>query len=109
MQVTRWAMAAAMIGAASPSHAETVAQVFKRVADAVVVIRATEREISDRPGAPGTAEEIGSGVLIDKDRVLTAAHVVQVADSIIVQVAGGETLAAKVVASEPYADLALLR
>src|SRR5215831_7975977 len=102
MSSTRWTIAAVLLLVSAPARGETVAQIFKRVADTVVVIRATHR---DAPGRPAE-EEIGSGVLIDKDRVLTAAHVVQVADAILVQVAGGETLAAKVVASEQYADVA---
>ena len=95
--------------AAGAAHAETVPELFKRIADSVVVIRAVEREASDRPGMVGTPEtEVGSGVLIDADRVLTAAHVVQVAESITVEV-GGETLTARILTSEPSADLAVLK
>jgi len=92
-----------------PARAQSVAEVFKKVKDSVVVIHATERSAPDRAGAAGADEsDIGSGVLIGPDRVLTAAHVVQVADRIVVDV-GGESLAASVVASEPAADVALLR
>lgn len=100
----------AIVMAAIPARAESVADIFKRIQGSVVVIRTTERAAPDRPGMMAAAEAgLGSGVLIDKDRVLTAAHVVQVAETIVVQVAGGETLSAKVLASEPSADLALLQ
>jgi S1-C subfamily serine protease len=76
----------------------------------VVVIRTVERAAPDRPGTLSTGESgLGSGVLIDKDRVLTAAHVVQIAESIFVQVSSEETLSAKVIASDPSADLALIQ
>jgi S1-C subfamily serine protease len=100
----------AMVAASAPVRAESVAEVFKRVADSVVVIRTSEREAPNRPGSVAANEAgLGSGVLIDKDRVLTAAHVVQVADTVSVQLASGETLSAKVVASVPSADLALIQ
>jgi serine protease Do len=94
----------------SQAHTETVAEVYKRVADSVVVIRTVERAAPDRPGAMSTPEsDLGSGVLVDKDRVLTAAHVVQVAESILVEVSSDETLAARVIASDTSADLALIQ
>jgi S1-C subfamily serine protease len=102
-------LAAALMLVCLPARAETVADVFKRVEDSVVVIRATARGGADRPGTMAAAEtEQGSGVLVDRDRVLTAAHVVQVADSVVVDVAG-ESLAAKVITSAPSADLAVLQ
>jgi hypothetical protein len=110
MELSRWLIVAAMVATSTSAQAETVAEVFKRVADSVVVIRTSEREAPDVPGSAATSEAgLGSGVLIDKDRVLTAAHVVQVADTVSVQLAGGETLSAKVVASVPSADLALIQ
>jgi S1-C subfamily serine protease len=54
--------------------------------------------------------ETGSGVLIAADgRVMTAAHVVHAMDQVSVEFLGGETVAARVVASEPAADLSLLQ
>ena len=110
MGLHRWMIVVALLAAAVPARAETVGEIFKRVANSVVVIRTSEREAPDRPGAVASNETgLGSGVLIDKDRVLTAAHVVQVADTISVQFANGETLSARVIASEPSADLALIQ
>ena len=49
-------------------------------------------------------------MLISKDgKVLTAAHVVQTADTVSVEFPNGEIVKAKVVSSEPPADIALLQ
>jgi len=110
MGLHRWMIAVVLAAAAVSARAESVGEIFKRVADSVVVIRTSEREAPDRPGEVASNEAgLGSGVLVDKDRVLTAAHVVQVADTISVQFASGETLSARVIASEPSADLALIQ
>ena len=54
--------------------------------------------------------EIGSGVLISADgRIMTAARVVHTMDEISVELASGETVPARVVASEPAADLSLIK
>jgi S1-C subfamily serine protease len=93
---------------APDSHAQTPGEVFRKVAPSVVVIRAKGRDIS----ASGQSRfaETGSGVLITPDgKVMTAAHVVHTMDEISVEFLGGETVKARVVASEPAADLSLLQ
>jgi len=88
--------------------AQTPGEVFRKVAPSVVVIRAKGRDI----GTSGQSRfaETGSGVLISPDgKVMTAAHVVHAMDEINVEFLGGETVKAKVVASEPAADLSLLQ
>ena len=103
-------MILAVLALPLPARAQSVTEVYKRVKDSVVVIQTTERGPATRPGVVPAAEQgLGSGVLVDKDRVLTAAHVVQVAETILVQLPGGEAMSATVVASEPSADLALLK
>ena len=58
----------------------------------------------------GGVNEVGSGVLISPDgKVITAAHVVQTADEITAEFLGGEVVNARVVASEPEADVSLLQ
>jgi serine protease Do len=111
MRLIKWLTVASILTAGNfPARAESVAEIFKRIADSVVVIRTSEHDAPERPGAGAVTEAgLGSGVLIEGNRVLTASHVVQVADSISVQLAGGETLSAKVIGSEPSADLALLQ
>src|SRR6185369_7173602 len=88
--------------------AQTPGEVFRKVAPSVVVIRAKGRDI----GTSGQSRfaETGSGVLISSDgKVMTAAHVVHSMDEINVEFLGGETVKARVVASEPAADLSLLQ
>src|SRR5206468_8466505 len=70
-----------------------------------------QKEIASASGAHLlSVAGLGSGVLVSADgKVLTAAHVVQTADSIVVQFLNGETMGARVVYSEPAADVALLQ
>ena len=89
-------------------EAQTAGEVFRKVAPSVVVIRAKGHEVA----ASGQTRfnETGSGVLISPDgQVMTAAHVVHAMDEITVEFLGGETVKARVVASEPAADLSLLQ
>jgi serine protease Do len=93
----------------SGARAQGVEDLFGRVQPAVVVIRASGREVNVARGLV-TYSEIGSGVLVSADgRVMTAAHVVHAMDDITVEFLGGETVRARVIASEPAADLALLK
>jgi serine protease Do len=53
---------------------------------------------------------LGSGVLVSSDgKALTAAHLVQTADAIVVEFAGGEVIPARVVGTTVSADVALLQ
>jgi serine protease Do len=90
--------------AAQPSLAES----FRNVTPSVVVIRARGQEVT-RAGQQRFTET-GSGVLISPDgKIMTAAHVVHSMDEINVEFLGGDTIPAKVIASEPAADLSLLQ
>ena len=109
MRVTRTVVLTALVVMSVPVAvgAQTLGEVFRKVTPSVVVIRATGREVS----ASGQKQfaETGSGVLISTDgKVMTAAHVVHTMDAITVEL-GGESVAAKVIASEPAADLSLLQ
>jgi S1-C subfamily serine protease len=85
-----------------------VRQVFEKVAPSTVIIRARGRDVSGTGQTRFT--ETGSGVLISKDgQVMTAAHVVHAMDEVTVEFLGGETVTARIVASEPAADLSLLK
>ncbi len=104
------AAAAAAIVAATPSPAESLADVFDRVKDSVVVIKTVERNVDPEQGGKVALGGLGSGVLIDPSGlVLTAAHVVQAADSVEVEFRSGETIPAKIVASEPQTDVAVVK
>ena len=88
--------------------AQSVGDVFRSANPSVVVIRARGRDVE----ASGQTRfsETGSGVLISSDgKVMTAAHVVHTMDEITVEFLGGETVKARVLSSEPAADLSLLQ
>src|SRR6185436_755265 len=101
-------MGAVLGGFPTGVHAQGVEELFRKVNPSVVVIRATGREVNSARGLV-TYSEIGSGVLIADGKVMTAAHVVHSMDEIVVEFIGGETVPARVVASEPAADLSLLQ
>ncbi len=85
-------------------EAQSVGEVFRRVNPSVVIIRARWKEVT------GRVSEVGSGFLISADgKVMTAAHVVQTADEITVELLSGEQIPASVIASEPEADVSLLK
>jgi S1-C subfamily serine protease len=93
------------------AHAEDVAAVYDRVAPSVVEIRG-EQIVMTGTGQKRTTTitSQGSGVLVTRDgKVITAAHLVQSADAISVHTGAGESVAARVIASEPAADVALLQ
>src|SRR2546422_9424198 len=105
-------LSAVLLGAAPASAAaQNLSEIFKRVDPAVVVIHTKEKEIPTIPDTqPVSVAGLGSGVLVSSDgQVLTAAHVVQTADAIVVEFLTGEFLQARVVSSEPTADVALLQ
>ena len=86
-------------------------EIYGSVHPSVVVIDTTQRKLAsggsrqmvDRKG-------LGSGVLISDDgKIITASHVVQIADEVRVRFKSGETVEATVIASEPAADISLLQ
>jgi serine protease Do len=93
------------------AEAETLSKIFKRVDPSVVVIRTEHEHVVTGPkmqlaSLPG----LGSGVLISADgKIITASHVVQTADAIRVEFESGEVIPAKVLSSDPSADVALLQ
>src|SRR5258707_11095437 len=92
----------------SAGTAQTPGEVFRKVTPSVVVIRAKGSEVTT--GGQVRFTETGSGVLISSDgKVMTAAHVVHSMNDISVEFLGGDTVSAKVIASEPAADLSLLQ
>jgi S1-C subfamily serine protease len=94
----------------SGAQVPTVGEVFRKVLPSVAVIRARGRQISARTGEISSFTETGAGALISADgRVMTAAHVVHAKDEITVEFVGREPVRARVIGSEPGADLALLQ
>ena len=94
-----------------PARAETLPQLFKKVKDSVVIVRTVQTGIApEGQGQLISMGGLGSGVIIASDgKILTAAHVVQAADRVGVEFPDGRLLPAKVIASEPAADIALLQ
>jgi S1-C subfamily serine protease len=100
--------AVALPALAAPAEAQNLNEVFRKANPSVVVIRARGRDVSNT--GITRFSETGSGVLVSADgKVMTAAHVVNAMDEITVEAMGGEGVAAKILASEPAADLSLLQ
>jgi S1-C subfamily serine protease len=101
---------AASVAAPVPAPAQNVRDVFDKVSPSVVVIRGRGRDVSADGRGLSYISEVASGVVVSAEgHVMTAAHVVQAMDEITVEFDGGQSVPAHVVASEPAADLALLR
>ncbi len=100
----------AATSSAAPLQGQSIREVFDRVSHAVVVVYTSQTEYALRPSGidPVSVGGIGSGVLISPTQILTAAHVVQAADEVIVEFPDGETIAASVIASRQSHDVALL-
>ena len=99
--------AMALLSVPTAAGAQTPGEVFRKVTPSVVVIKAKGSEVT--AGGQVRFLETGSGVLISADgKVMTAAHVVATMDEISVEFLGGETVSAKVIASESAADLSLI-
>jgi len=90
---------------------ESLSDVYNRVHLSVVVIETTQRDVATLgPEMPVAVGGVGSGVLISNDgKVMTAAHVVQTAEQIRVVFQSGERIPARVLSSQPPADVALLQ
>jgi S1-C subfamily serine protease len=104
---------ATLLAAAAQSAAQdtNIAELFRRVDPAVVEISAVQYGAPHSGSSQGSsAGSLGSGFLISDDGlVVTAAHVVQVADEVNVRFVSGDVTTARVVASEPSMDVALIR
>ena len=92
----------------APASAETLGEAYRRVNPAVVVIRARGEELTEDGMA--RFREIGAGVLISPDgKIATAAHVVHTMDEIMVEFLGEDPVPARVIASEPRADISIIQ
>ena len=99
---------ALLFAAPSLGEGESLNAAYRRVSTSVVVIRAQGQEVTE--GGTVRFKEIGSGVLISPDgKVATAAHVVQTMQNITVEFLGEEPVAARVIASEQWADISILQ
>jgi serine protease Do len=104
-----WLIGIALLAPPELADAQSIGEVFRKVNASVVVIRAKGSDV-EASGGLTRFNETGSGVLISADgKIMTAAHVVHSMDDITVEFLGGETVPARVISSEPAADLSLLQ
>jgi serine protease Do len=93
--------------------ASDIGELYQQTNKSVVVLHTYEsKPITSRNGSSRltSAQSLGSGVLISKDgHVATAAHVVHIADSVHVEFANGKKVIGRVVASDPAADIAMIK
>jgi S1-C subfamily serine protease len=89
----------------------TISDLFSKVDGAVVEIAIVQQVVADQgPARRVSSGGLGSGFLISADgQIVTAAHVVQVADEVSVRFVTGDVVRAKIVASDPTADVALIK
>jgi len=94
-----------------PSESRSMADLFKEVDGSVTVVVALHEVSSVPTGIQQTMGlNVGSGVLVSKSgKVITSAHLVHTADQIKVKLSSGEIVGARVVASDPFADVSLLQ
>ncbi|HEY5790922.1 MAG TPA: trypsin-like peptidase domain-containing protein [Gammaproteobacteria bacterium] len=89
------------------------AELFQRTSPAVVTLYTFEQQtMLTREGKEKTTSSkgVGSGVVIAADgKILTAAHVVHLADAVHVEFKDGSRLLGKVLASDPASDVALVQ
>ncbi|MCG7901568.1 MAG: trypsin-like peptidase domain-containing protein [Candidatus Thiodiazotropha lotti] len=87
-------------------HATDFSRQFAQVDPSVVVLHT----YSTSPVTEKVEQGLGSGVVISHEGdILTAAHVVHTSDAVHVEFKDGQRVLAKVVGTEPAADLALLK
>ena len=79
----RLAVTLVLCGFAAQSGARSLGETFKIVNPSVVEVRTVQRAAPKHVGmTPVRQGGLGSGVLISPDQVLTASHVVEIADRI---------------------------
>lgn len=92
-------------------HSQDLSQLYEEVKPSVVILFTEEMQLEQR-GATITkvsAPGLGSGFMISSTTLMTAAHVVNVAEQIFVRFSDGEIIKANVTSSFKGPDVALLR
>ena len=97
--------------AAVAQENSSLSELFRMVDPAVVEIATVQQVAADQgPARRVKSGGLGSGFLISADgRIMTASHVVQVADELQVRFVTGDVVKARVLASDPSADVALIQ
>lgn len=102
---------AALILISSHAQATDFSRLYNKVKHSVVTLQTNEYvEKETQKGIISSQEKgLGSGVLLNKGFILTASHVVHLADRIEVQLLDGRSFVAKPVSTLQVADLALIK
>ena len=90
--------------------AQSLSELYEKTNPAVVVILTEQKELisSGSMTKKVTAGGLGSGFMISDTQIITAAHVVQVAEKVDVEFLDGEKIPAKVISAYSTADVALI-
>ena len=104
-------LAAMVTPSLAAEDSRSLSELFRAVDPAVVEITTVQQVAADQgPARRVKSGALGSGFLISADgRIMTAAHVVQVADEVTVRFVTGDEVKARVLASDPGADVALIQ
>jgi serine protease Do len=106
-----WGAIIALLFLAAPAAAQTctepLASIYARVSPSVVAIQAMKTNKAKPQRRFETV--VGSGFVIDRDTILTNAHVVDDAASLAVTLDSRDKVPARVIGLDPVLDLALLR
>jgi S1-C subfamily serine protease len=99
------------VSAAWASEGTSISELFLQVDPAVVEIAVVQQIVADQgPGKRVSTGGLGSGFLISADgKIVTAAHVVQIADQVQVRFVTGDVVKARIVASDTNSDVALIK
>lgn len=92
--------------------AQDLSEIYSKVNPAVVVIYTQEHSIitnGNNESTQITTNSLGSGFLISRDLIVTAAHVVKVPESLKVLFVDNEVINAKVISTYQSADIALIK
>ena len=90
--------------------AQSVSDLFERVRKSVVIITTEETDfVAGDEIRKVSTRGLGSGVMIEGGLILTAAHVVQTANLVLVSFYDGQEIFGRVIGSSPQADVAIVR
>ena len=92
-------------------EAQQISETYRKVNPSVVIVRVQQKTPSSDPQQSLVSlPSFGSGVLISAEgKILTAAHVVQAADQILIEFFDGQLIPARVIAISTSADVALVQ
>ena len=99
-----------IIGSSTFSYAQDLTEIYAKVNPAVVVIYTEEKELKNTGSIRQTvtSQGLGSGFMISDKQIVTAAHIVDVAEKLTVQFLDGEKIPTKVVSANKTTDVALI-